>query len=464
VSERSGAAPPGLSSAATREGGASGAAQQANQKNRRWLRLVIPYAIVLLLVVVSALAYTLEEPDQKDATFLSPSSTADIGASTLAARLRGRGVTVDRYTSTPAALVAAHRGDTTLFIPAPDLLHSHYLRMLKLMPASTTVVLVRPAERTLGRGRLPASVLEQHWAARVAAPACDDPVAAAAGRAAVLRSRYEGDAERVTDRCYASALLRLRFHATTLVLAGATDPFRNDRIDEHGNSALAVGLLSGARRLVWLDVHAAEPGPKYLDQPGLDPSPAPASLGRGSPDPDFPVADPAGTDPGDPEANEPQRQAERGGSSGPTVYDLFPAIGWTVLVLALLAALFAALARARRLGAPVFEPLPVLVPATETVTGRGRLYQRAKDRGAALAVLRVATRTHLARLLDQPPEVDRASLVAVVATHADRPAEQVDAALYGPPPADDAQLVAAAAELDSLITAVTRVPEGDTRG
>jgi hypothetical protein len=50
-----------------------------------------------------------------------------------------------------------------------------------------------------------------------------------------------------------------------------------------------------------------------------------------------------------------------------------------------------------------------------------------------------------------------------VAAQARRPVEEVDALLYGPPPADDAQLVAAAAGLDWLIDAVTRVPEGESR-
>ena len=52
-----------------------------------------------------------------------------------------------------------------------------------------------------------------------------------------------------------------------------------------------------------------------------------------------------------------------------------------LLLRLIVAAVLAAAARARRLGAPVAEPLPVLVPATETVTGRGRLYQRSRDRG-----------------------------------------------------------------------------------
>ena len=38
-------------------------------------------------------------------------------------------------------------------------------------------------------------------------------------------------------------------------VVGATDPFRNDRLDEHDNSAFAAGLLAARPRLVWLDLH-----------------------------------------------------------------------------------------------------------------------------------------------------------------------------------------------------------------
>jgi hypothetical protein len=124
----------------------------------------------------------------------------------------------------------------------------------------------------------------------------------------------------------------------------------------------------------------------------------------------------------------------------------------------MVAAVLAALARARRLGAPVPEPLPVVVPSSETVTGRGRLYERSRDRGAALEVLRAAARERLARLLDLTPEVDQSTLVTAVAAHSGWSDKQVAAVLQGPAPADDAELVAAAAALESLIAAVTKVP------
>jgi hypothetical protein len=407
----------------------------------------VPYAIVALLVTVTAVAYAIQEPDPTDPAFLSPGSTADIGGATLATRLRERRIAIERHARTPDALVSARRGNATLFVPAPDLMHSHYLRMLRLMPATTTVVLVRPSQRTLDRGSLDARVFGQAWAAKAVPPGCTHPVATAAGRAAVLRSRYASRSDPVTDRCYASGLVIATLQATRLVLAGANDPFRNDRIDEHGNSALAVGLLAGAHRVVWLDVHKPEPGPEFTGR--VDPDPEAGSVGPGGPGPGGPVAG----DP-DPEGRSPAED------SGPSLFDLFPAAAWAVLALVLLAALLAAVARSRRLGAPVPEPLPVLVPSTETVTGRGRLYQRSRDRGAALAVLRVAARERLAKLLDQPADVPGLTLAAAVAAHTGDDPETVHDLLYGPAPQSDEELVASAAALEELIGAVTQVPTG----
>jgi hypothetical protein len=429
------------------------------KRSRRWLRLVVPYAVVVVLLAVTGIAYAIEEPDLTDAAFLSPTSTADIGGRTLADRLRAHGVTVERHTRTADALVAADRGDVTLFIPAPDLLHSFYLRMLKLMPQSTTVVLVRPDNQTLRRGRLPAHVRRDRWATAVTRPACAYGPAADAGPAGVRRAAYATVPARQLDRCYDGSVLRVRHVDTTLTLVGATDPFRNDRIGEHGNAGLAVGLLSTTQRVVWLDLHHKEPGPTFRDQAGLDERPAPADVGRGSPDPDFPIPDPDGTAPG--EGAEPG-QAE-GGSDEPSLADLFPAAAWTVLALLAVAALLATAARARRLGAPVAEPLPVLVPATETVTGRGRLYQRSRDRGAALGVLRRTARERITHAFDLPHDTEPTVLVPALAEQTGIPADEIDALLFSHEPETDEELVATAAALETLVAAATRIPEGEPR-
>ena len=111
--------------------------------------------------------------------------------------------------------------------------------------------------------------------------------------------------------------------------------------------------------------------------------------------------------------------------------------------------------RGRRLGRVVAEPLPVVVRAAETVEGRGRLYHAAGARGSAAEALRSGTRDRVSARLgagrSPAPEV----LVDLVASRTSRPATDVHALLYGPPPVDDAALVLLARTLDALALEVS---------
>jgi hypothetical protein len=123
----------------------------------------------------------------------------------------------------------------------------------------------------------------------------------------------------------------------------------------------------------------------------------------------------------------------------------------------LLAGLLLALWRGRRLGPPVTEPLPVVVRAAEAVEGRSRLYRRAQARDRAAAALRSGALARMvprlgidaAGAMEPPPD----AVVAAVAARSGRRDADVHAVLYGPPPADDAGLVALADALDSMVRA-----------
>lgn len=427
------------------------------RRDRRWLRLVIPFAVVVVLIVVSAITYALQQPDPGDPEYLSPASDAPLGASRLAALLRQHEIIVERETKTSEALVSAFRGDATLFVPTPTLVHPFYLRMLKLLPETTRVVLVAPSGRALSDGHLPVGVVSQRWAPAAKQPGCALPAAQRAGRATALWLRFT-DVHPIEDtlfRCYAGGLVGARWYRTELNLVGAADPFRNDRIGELGNAALATGLLSGASRVVWLDLHRREPRPGYLDDPRAAANgPAPPSLGPGSPDPDFPIGD-TGPDPGNPRPN-PGGGNGGGGGARPQspLWSAFPSAWYASAALLLLAGVLFAFAMARRLGPPVREPLPVTVRATETVEGRGRLYALAKARGSALAALRAATEQRLVRLLGLPADAGRDTVAGAVAAHTGASTDEVTSALYGTEPADDTELIRSATTLDGLLNAV----------
>jgi hypothetical protein len=431
-------------------------------KGRRWLRLVTPAIAVLVLVAFSGIAYGVQQPDESDPAYLSPVSTEPIGGSRLADAVRGRGVEVERATRTSDALVSAFRGDATLLIPAPSLVHPYYLRMLKLMPASTRVVLVAPTARALDLAHLPVAASSPRWAAAVEAPGCAAPAVRGAGPAAVRRSAFAvarpGTPADTRHRCYGGGLLEIGWHRTSLTLVGSSDAFRNDRIGEHDNKTLAAGLVTGTKKVVWLDVHKLEPRPGLNE--GAAPDGAPPSLAPGNPDPDFGVP---GTPDPDPESGSGGDDPGAGQASGDSPLSVFPAVAWAVLALLAAAAVLLAAAQARRLGTPVREPLPVTVPAAETILGRGRLYQRAKARSPALKALRAAARDRLCRLLDLPPDVPDETLVAATAAQSGWSAADVEAALFPRWPEDDEQFVAAATNLTKLMRAVTRTDEGELR-
>lgn len=127
--------------------------------------------------------------------------------------------------------------------------------------------------------------------------------------------------------------------------------------------------------------------------------------------------------------------------------------GWSWALLQLfIAALIAALWRARRLGPVVAEQLPVAVRAAEATEGRARLYRRARARTRAAEALRGATRNRLAPLVGIPPsQADEPDILATaVAARLTDPAIDVRTLLHGAPPPDDAALLRLADDLDAL--------------
>ncbi len=379
--------------------------------DRRWLRIVLPIGVALLVIVSTLVVHLVEQPSVADRDFLNPTSTAGIGSFRLAERLTADGREITVAPSGPEALRLAGGGDVTLLVPAPKLVRPDILTSLAGLPANVTVLLVRPNLLSLGVLNLPVEQ-RSRWATR-ATGGC--PGLTPGTRASLYRDHYEplDDGWLTPSRdCFEHALVGYRQPGRAeLVLVGADDIFRNNRIGELDNATVAASLFGGHRRVVWLDLHKRE-------LPRLHDSKPPK-----------------------------QKRAPRSS---------LPLPSWVKAAAAglALAALLAAVAAARRLGPPVPEPLPVVVRGTETALGRGRLYRRARDPGYALRVLRGQAGQRLRAALAVAPDADGQTLVAAVSGYTGLPAEQVDAALYGPDPADDEQLVAAVAALDRLVELV----------
>jgi Domain of unknown function (DUF4350) len=297
--------------------------------------------------------------------------------------------------------------------------------------------MVRPGIIAQASSSSPFAGLFSRWASKAFDPGCSAPVAVAAGRATAYQSTYNRVDElsafaTVTMDCYQGGLVAARVRGIEIVYVGASDPFRNSRIGEQGNAALATGLLSAGNRLIWLDLHAKETTPVNVD----------ITLPRYHRD-----------------------DGNRGGGRD-SPFAVLPPMLWAWLSLLAAGAVLIAFVRGRRLGPPVAEPLPVVVPAAEAVTGRGRLYRRVRARQPTLNALRASAIARLARVVypfdEAPPERDLLSpgpaaeaLVARIAARTGEP-NDIRAVLYGDTVSGDDDLEAAVARLDALVAAVVR--------
>jgi hypothetical protein len=412
----------------------------------RRARAAVPLLILVLFWIVTAMAHVVDSPDLTDPGTLSPQGTGPDGSSVLNGLLSERGVTVIRVTSSEDALTLLSGRDATVFLPAPDYVSARFWSELSAQSGFHRVVLVRPGTRA--RSHLPATVEpdRERWAAATAAPDCSTGYATDAGPAAVRQTSYTTGGAPTDTFCYGGGLVGLRAANLDLLYVGATDPFRNGRIHEHGNARLATGVLGQGTTVIWVDIHTWE-----LDPPGPVPTYA---LPRYRRDP-----------------------IERTNTGNHTI-DAFPAVFWAALILAAAMALLTAFVRARRLGPPVAEPLPVLVPGAETVTGRGRLYHRIHARAATLDALRASAITRIARVLypfagpnperdliarpDAPLPAGAAAFVDEIAARTGAPASRVGAILYGRAPEDDEGLADAVDNLDALTRVVVHDPPRTT--
>ncbi|MEU8464827.1 DUF4350 domain-containing protein [Streptomyces sp. NPDC029003] len=383
---------------------------------RLWARargILLALGIVLVAAVVLA---GLQTGDRHG--LLDPRSADPDGTRALAQLLKEHGVTSRVVTNADEAAAATGPG-TTLLVSDPDLLGEPQRRAVRsaielsggrtvlVAPGSDSLPDLAPAARTQGFAhqrdldpRPPGST------------DCTLPAAATAGRAGT------GDGLRYTTglpgsaACYPSGghptvlVLPSTTKGGDTVLLGSASFLRNDRLADQGNASLALQLLGSRPDLVW-----------YLPT----------------------LAD----------------MASDTGSDEQGLFDLVPA-GWAWALLQLfVAAVLAALWRARRLGALVTEDLPVAIRASEATEGRARLYRKAAARDRAATVLRAATRERLAALVGVPaPQAhDPVTLVPAVTARLHPGAGPHDPAttlLFGPTPADDAALVALADHLDAL--------------
>ncbi|MFJ3636856.1 DUF4350 domain-containing protein [Streptomyces sp. NPDC090112] len=341
---------------------------------------------------------------------LDPRSADPTGSRAVAELLKERGVTTRVVTTAREAADATGPG-TTLLVTDPDRLGSSQRSVIRsaMDLSGGRTVLLAPGGHSL-TDLSPGVRTEGSADADDLAPACSLPAATSAGRAGTGGDLRYGTTLPGATACYPSGghpTLLVLPSATTggdTVLLGSATILLNESLAEEGNASLALQLLGTRSDLVW-----------YM--------------------PSLADSDPV-----------------TGSDEDKSLLELVPA-GWSWALLQLLvAAVLAALWRARRLGPLVTERLPVAVRASEATEGRARLYRKAGARDRAATVLRAASRERLAALLGVPQTRAHEPTALVPAVSARLPGGQRDltALLFGTTPSDDAALVALADHLDAL--------------
>lgn len=364
----------------------------------RRLRLWLVLGVVVLIAVTLYAIFG----NQTERRQLDPDSPIPEGSRALAVLLDNHDVAVDEFDDISEAVDAAEEGNATLLVAFPEFLGTRTLQRLHDMPSTTRVVFVNAGPYILDDLDLGIGIEGVEPITRVREPDCDLPEAESAGSAEVGSTRYDVDTDATS--CYDDSLVVIPSDGDgpEWVFLGSEDPLTNDRLDEEGNAALSLGLLSAQPRVLWL----------------LPTNP-------------------------DAEASDDQTQV--------TLGDLLP--GWVgaSFLLLVVTAVVSAFWRGRRLGAPIAEPLPVIVRSAETVEGRARLYQRAGARTEAFNSLRAAALSKLLPVLGLGLDADNRAVIAAIAERSGFQTDHVQALLFGPPPIDDARLIAATDALDTLV-------------
>lgn len=357
-------------------------------------RYLVPalWAVGIVLVLVGSVL--LVGSRQEYTGSLDPANTGSDGAGALATALSQHGVHVSVVRTQRDYLAAPVGPGTTVLVTGTGELSGQ--------TAATAIRHARTADRlvavdagiTVLRGMgVPADL--HGPPANDADAGCSSPDVHPGDRVSAADLGYTATGSRTARtgvvRCFDGSYLSLPAGATrpATVLLGSAQMLANGTILAQANAAVAVRTLGHSSRLVWYVPSTAD------IQPG-DTTSFASQLPR--------WLDPA-------------------------LWLLL--VGFAVLVLW----------RGRRLGRLAAEPLPVVVRALETTRSRGQMYRKARDVGRTAEVLRIGTRTRLARYLGLGAAVGGTELVRAVAVALDRPVADVEAILLGPaPPSEDALL------------------------
>ncbi len=348
--------------------------------------------LAILGAVGAASAYlTAERPGG----LMDPNSTGPQGAHALVTLLRSYGVEVVVAQTVADVETAARPGALVMFAQSRLVTDQALLRRLGQTPADLLVV--EPTSRT--RAALTPALRSGAVNETDLAPNCGLREALKAGPVQFGPSNtYQSTGHQAVISCYGGVLVRYREAEHTVTVVGSTGFMTNSGLLRAGNAALAMNLTGDRARVIWFAPQRRQGGPR----------------------------------------------------SNASITSLIPKnVTWMVWQLCL-AVLLLALWKGRRVGPLVTEDLPVVVRASETVEGRGRLYRSRRARDRAAQALRTATVQRLLPRLGLTANSPSAAVVAAVAQRSAAESQSAHLVLFGPPPATDAELIELAHALDHI--------------
>lgn len=368
---------------------AVGPTMTQRRRGSRWVVLV-------MVVIIGVWGLTTYLTAPRLGGRMDPTSTSSEGAHALVTLLREHGVDVVEANDLSAVDRAARRDTLMVVVQTGYLFDDQVLRRLADLPGDRLVVdPISRTRETLAPRIRPGEAI----AFGDAKPDCDLREATRAGTVRLgLTDGYDASGDVPVTRCYGGALVRYSDDGREVTVVGSADFMTNAELLNEGNAALAMNLAGSHPRMIW-----------YAPQ---------------------------------------QKEGESEG--GATISELIPdRVTWIVWQLSLAVALLA-MWKGRRVGPLVAESLPVVVRASETVEGRGRLYRSRRARDRAAEALRTATLQRMQPRLGLGPDAAVPAVMQAVAEHCAIHPQSLAHTLFGPPPASDEDLVNLARELDNI--------------
>lgn len=362
---------------------------------QRWRTIRWVLVSLLAITLVSLLTAWLTAP--RPGGRMEPDSTSPDGALALVTLLRDQGVDVVEADSLADVEVAMRPDAQLLVVQTSYLVGDDALRTLADVPGDR--LLVEPLSRT--REALAPGIDIAPQTSFGGAPDCDLREAQRAGEAEFgISETYEAadGADLSLTSCYDGAVVRYDHDGHTVTLVGSADFMTNDGLLGEGNAALAMNLAGSRERLVW-----------YAPQ-----------------------------------------RVEGESDTSTSIMDLVPErVTWVVLQLCLVV-LLVAWWRGRRVGPLVAEDLPVVVRASETVEGRGRLYRSHRARDRAADALRTAALQRTVPRLGLGGQSPPAAVAQAIAYRIGGDPAAIHHWLFGPAPTTDEELVELSHQLDHI--------------